>query len=94
MSCCCNNNLYGLPCCCPDVVTTSTTSTTTTCEGAEPCDAAYQSDCVIYTGDELECYGIISGMTVTEIIEILIALLPQCTTTTTSTTTTTTTVGP
>ncbi len=89
MSCSCNNYTYGLPCCCPSpVVGTTTTTTTTTCEGAEPCDAAYQSDCVIYTGDDLECYGILSGMTVTEIIEILIALLPQCTTTTTTTTTT------
>jgi hypothetical protein len=83
--------MYGLPCCCPETITTSTTTTTTTCEGAEPCDAAYQSDCVIYTGSDLACYGIIAGMSVTEIIEILIAQLPQCTTTTTTTTSSTTT---
>lgn len=91
MSCCCNNYLYGLPCCCPPVVSTSTTTTTTTCLNGEPCDEAYESDCVIYNGDDLECYGIIKGMTITDIIGILISLLPQCTTTTTTTTSTTTT---
>ena len=91
MSCCCNNIEYGLPCCCPQVVGTTTTTSSTTCEGAEPCDVIYMSDCIIYTGSGDDCYGIQSGMDMTEVLDILIALVPQCTTTTTTSTTTTTT---
>lgn len=91
-SCTCNNWEYNLPCCCSDS-TTTTTHTTTLCPGGELCDEAYLSDCVIYKGPNLDCYGIHTGMTVTEIIQILINQLPGCTTTTTTTiapTTTTT----
>ena len=96
MSCSCNNSYRNLPCCCPTVVPT-TTHTTTLCPNGEPCEEAYSSDCVTYTGNGSSCYGIITGSNVTQVINILIAQLPQCTTTTTTLapiTTTTTTIEP
>lgn len=88
MACCCNNSYYSLPCCCPPaVVGTTTTTTTTLCPDAIPCEEAYLSDCIIYNGPDLTCYGITSGSSVTEILNIIIAQLDPCTTTTTSTTT-------
>lgn len=78
------NSCFNYPCCCSQTITTSTTTTTTTCVGGEPCDEAYLSDCVIYSGVDLECYGVTSGMSITEIIEMLIGQLPACTTTTTT----------
>ena len=83
MSCSCNNSYYNIPCCCTTTVS-PTTTTTTLCIGGEPCEEAYSSDCVIYTGDEALCYGIAKGGNITSVIEKLIALLPQCTTTTTA----------
>jgi len=94
MSCSCNNSYYNLPCCCPTGDPT-TTHTTTQCLNGEPCEEAYSSDCVTYTGSGSSCYGVVSGSNVTEVIKILIAQLPQCTTTTTSApTTSTTTLAP
>lgn len=61
------------------------------------CEQILSTDCVIWTGDDLECYGITSGMTLTEILLILFEnCYPECLTTTTTTvssTTTTTTAG-
>jgi len=94
MSCSCNNSYYNLPCCCPPVpVGPTTTTTTTVCPDAIPCEEAYQSDCIIYNGPDITCYGIKTGDSVTDIINIIIAQLNPCTTTTTSTTSTTT-AGP
>jgi len=88
MACGCNNSYYNLPCCCPPArVGTTTTTTTTLCPDAIPCEEAYQSDCIIYNGPDLTCYGITSGSTVTQILNIIIAQLDPCTTTTTTTTT-------
>ena len=92
MSCGCNNSYYNLPCCCPPVpVGTTTTTTTTQCPNAIPCDEAYESDCIIYNGPNIPCYGIKTGDSVTDIINIIISQLNPCTTTTTTTSTTTTT---
>lgn len=95
MSCSCNNSYYNLPCCCPTGDPTTST-TTTQCLNGEPCEEAYSSDCVTYVGTGLSCYGIVQGQNVTEIIQLLINQLPQCTTTTTAApgTTTTTTTPP
>lgn len=91
MSCGCNNWMYNLPCCCPPTPAgTTTTSTTTLCPNGEPCEEAYQSDCVIFTGEGNTCYGLQSGMSVTDILQVLINQLPPCGSTTTSTTSTTT----
>ena len=88
MSCSCNSSYYNLPCCCPPAKTgTTTTSTTTLCPDAIPCEEAYQSDCIIYNGPDLTCYGIQTGYSVTQILNIIIAQLDPCTTTTTTTTT-------
>jgi hypothetical protein len=57
------------------------------CPDAILCEEAYQSDCIIYNGPDLTCYGITSGSTVTQILNIIIAQLNPCTTTTTTTTT-------
>ncbi len=62
------------------------------------CEQILSTDCVIWTGDDLECYGITSGMTLTEILLILFEnCYPECLTTTTTTvtpaTTTTTTAA-
>lgn len=93
MSCGCNNWMYNLPCCCPPTPAgTTTTSTTTLCPNGEPCEEAYQSDCVIFTGEGNTCYGLQSGMSVTDILQVLINQLPPCGSTTTSTTSTTTTI--
>ena len=83
MTCC--NSCNTAPCCCPDVNITTTTTTTTTCPGGEPCSEAILTDCVIYNSSDLECYGVTPGMTITEVIGILLNLLPDCTTTTTTT---------
>lgn len=88
MACGCNNSYYNLPCCCPPArVGTTTTTTTTLCPDAIICEEAYQSDCIIYNGPDLACYGIKTGDSVTDILNIIIAQLNPCTTTTTSTTT-------
>lgn len=56
-------------------------------ECPEPgCEQILATDCVIWTGDDLECYGITSGMTLTEILIILLQhCFPECQTTTTTT---------
>jgi hypothetical protein len=76
MACSCNNSYYNLPCCCPTVP--PTTTTTTLCPDGTVCEEVIESDCVLYTGFELACYGISQGSTLTEIIEELLDLLPEC----------------
>jgi hypothetical protein len=62
------------------------------CEGGTPCFVKYSSDCVIYEGDDLECFGISSGTNLTDVILNLLALVfPECHTTTTTSTTSTST---
>lgn len=87
MACSCNNSYYNLPCCCPTEIITTTT--TIPCEGTI-CEEAVQSDCIIYTGYDLGCYGIAPGTSLTVILETLIGLIPGCTTTTTQPVSTTT----
>ena len=88
MSCSCNNSYYNLPCCCP--TEPLITTTTTQCLNGEPCEEAYSSDCIIYNGDELNCLGITTGMNMTQIIQVILNQIPECTTTTTEPVTTTT----
>jgi hypothetical protein len=60
------------------------------CGDGTPCFVKYSSNCAIYKGDDLECFGIISGTTLTDVlINLLEVVFPECgpTTTTTSTTT-------
>lgn len=85
-SCSCNNHYFNLPCCCFPTGTTTTT-TTTICEGGEPCEESIKSDCVTYTGTDLVCYLIFSGMTLTEVLEIIMTQLLTCAPCTTTTTT-------
>lgn len=88
MSCNCNNSYYNLPCCCPTepLITTTTTS----CPDGTICDEVMQSDCIIYNGYDLGCYGIAPGSSLTTILQTLILLLPGCSTTTTEPVSTTT----
>lgn len=76
MSCSCNNSYYNLPCCCP--TTPTTTTTTTLCPGGTICEEAILSDCVIYNGFDLACYGILKGSSLTTIVEKLTTLIPNC----------------
>jgi hypothetical protein len=83
MSCNCNNP-WHYPWC------PSFLAPADPCPDGPSCDEQISSDCVIYTGPDLECYGITTGMTVTEILLLILQHInPQCTTTTSTTTTTT-----
>ena len=57
------------------------TTTTTICP-AQPCDQSIETDCIIYDNDH-DCIGITSGMTVTEVVDIILDKLNliDCTTT-------------
>lgn len=56
----------------------------------DPCEELIYSDCVFYSGPDNECYGIMNGDNINDVIAYLIdELAPYCTTTTTTTTTTT-----
>lgn len=88
MYCNCNNWEYNLPCCCPPSGGTTTTTTITTCVGGELCEETILSDCVTYSGIDLTCYLIFSGMTLTEILEIIMTQLLNCAPCPTTTTTT------
>ena len=58
------------------------------CENGTVCQETYNSSCVIYTGDCLECYGVESGQPLNEVILVLLDLVfPECRPTTTTTTT-------
>jgi len=79
MACNCNSIHTNLPCCCPTEVV-ETCPTTTACPDAQPCNVIVQANCVIYNGPSYECAGITTGMTVAEVIEIIIdALGIRCT---------------
>lgn len=91
MSCNCANNCHDAFC--PQYLQ----AVTTPCN--EPgCDQQLTTDCVIYTGPDIPCLGLTTGMQLTEILlSILYDLHPECnpiTTTTTTSTTTTTTAAP
>jgi hypothetical protein len=92
MSCNCSCSYNNLPCCCPTGQTTI--CPTTICPDAQPCNKEIESKCIIYNGDDYECAGIEAGMTVAEVVDIIITSLNlNCTTTTTTTTTSTTTTS-
>jgi hypothetical protein len=81
MSCNCNAKYDNkIPCCCS--TGTTVVCTTTQCPNAQPCNTSVESDCVIYDKDH-ECIGITSGMTVTEVVDIILdkVNLIDCTTT-------------
>jgi len=86
MGCLCNNldDLLKTCSCGCDICTTTTvpTTTTTTCIG-EPCDEIIDPKCIIYNGPEIPCWGIQTGDSAADILDIIIGLL--CTTTTTTT---------
>jgi hypothetical protein len=64
------------------------------CPEAQPCDQTLESDCIIYNGNDYECANITSGMTISEVIKVVInSLNLNCTTTTSTTTTTTSTTS-
>lgn len=71
----CGCNTVPSTCC-----TTSSTTTTTTipCDG-EKCDEIYSTNCITYTGPDLTCYGLQTGYSLTDILELIITHLPQCT---------------
>jgi hypothetical protein len=56
-----------------------------TCPDGEPCDEQVSTECVLYTGPNLPCFGITTNMTMTEVIAILYNYIyPNCNTTTTT----------
>jgi uncharacterized protein (TIGR02145 family) len=57
---------------------------------AQPCNEIYESNCVLYTGEESSCLGITKGMNMTEVMDIFFSLVNCPNTTTTSSTTSTT----
>ena len=90
MSCNCGAKINNVPCCCQTGEVTP--CPTTMCPDNQPCDIIAETDCIIYTGPPYPEYGIQTGITITEITEIIIDILNlRCTTTTTSTTSTSTT---
>ena len=71
MSCNCNAKYDNkIPCCCSQG--TPLVCTTTTCADYQVCDKTIESDCVIYTGPAIPCAGVTTGMTVTQVIDILL----------------------
>ena len=91
MSCNCGCSYNNLPCCCPTVVPNPCSTTTTICPDAQPCSIVIESECIIYNGKNFTCAGITTGMTVAEVVDIIIQSLNLNCITTTSTTSTTTT---
>jgi hypothetical protein len=92
MACNCNAKYDNkVPCCCS--TGNRVVCTTTKCPDAQPCDATLESNCVIYNGNDYDCVGVENGMTVTNVIDIILETLNliDCTTTTTSAPTTTST---
>jgi hypothetical protein len=72
MSCSCTHIDYYNPCLCgARAATTSTsTTTTTTCNG-EPCEEAIDPRCIIYNGPNLPCYGIQTGDSAADILQVV-----------------------
>jgi len=74
MSCNCGaKNDNKVPCCCSQA--TPLVCTTTTCADAQVCDKTVESNCVIYTGPNISCSGVLNGMTVTQVINIILEQL-------------------
>lgn len=73
MSCCCSYIVDTWnPCSCGcSYVTTTTTTSTTTCIG-ETCDEAIDPRCIIYNGSDIPCYGVQTGNSAAEILQIII----------------------
>jgi hypothetical protein len=59
-----------VPCCCSQG--SPLVCTTTTCADAQPCDQTIESNCVIYTGPNIACSGVTTGMTVTQVMDIIL----------------------
>jgi len=50
------------------------------------CETKYTTDCVVYQGSDLVCYGIQPGFSLTQVLLTLLALVfPNCNTTSTTT---------
>lgn len=74
MSCNCNAKYDNkVPCCCSQG--TPLVCTTTTCKDAQVCDKTIESNCVIYTGPNVSCSGVVTGMTVTQVMDIILEQL-------------------
>jgi hypothetical protein len=88
---CCQDTYYNLPCgccsqspcCCdcPPPCPPTTTTTTTINPDCEPCEEFYNCECVLYTGENVECYGLKNGDNLCEVLETIIQNLPECRTT-------------
>lgn len=50
------------------------------------CEVKYTTDCVVYQGTDLLCYGILPGNSLTQVLLKLLSLVfPNCNTTSTTT---------
>lgn len=75
---------------CPSgYTTTTTTEDPVLCPPKPLCDDLFNSHCIYYTGDDIECAGIAFGDNINNILSNLIAQLQACCLPTTTTTTTT-----
>lgn len=62
----------------------TTTKSPDWCETEEPCSEVYPTDCITYTGETINCAGVVNGMDVTTVVNIFLeAYNLICTTTTT-----------
>ena len=84
--CGCSCGCSGLCGCCQSIcsqctpVNTSTTTTTIN-PNCEPCDEFYDCECIIYSANNIECYGLTKGDNLCKVLETVIQNLPQCKTT-------------
>ena len=74
---CYENACYNCSAPCPS----TTTTTTTINPNCESCDEIYNCECVTYSGQNVECYGLKTGDNLCDILETLIENLPECKTT-------------
>lgn len=72
------------------VVATTSTTTTTTCADAISYSSVYDTDCVTYTGCDVDCFGIKNCETLTQTIEKVVVSVNNCLFPPPPTTTTTT----
>jgi len=71
MSCNCGSNSgNNVPCCCSQG--SPVVCTTTLCPDAQVCDQAIESNCVTYSGSDIDCLGIKSGMNVTQVMDLIL----------------------
>lgn len=80
-TCCTPSNCVPIP------TTTTTTTTTTLCPDPLPCDEAYVTDCIVYSGCDEDCSTIQTGDTLTEVFAKLFEMYEECNGPITSTTT-------